>query len=98
MLIFAIVISIIAIICCSIAAVVNFTSADTGQGVVFTLLALLNLFLCITDINDYRSMKSGELKTEVVKNVVGYHADSTIVINGTDTTKVYTLTYWKNYE
>ena len=34
-------------------------------------------------------------QTTVVKDIQGFSVDTTLTISGTDTTKTYTLTYWK---
>ena len=54
------------------------------------LLLLMSIFIL--------AVNAGVYNTKTVTKVVGYDVDGTIVINGTDTTKTYTLTYWKDYD
>lgn len=98
MIVFAIVLSTIVIICSAIAVVYDLINDNFGGAVVMFLLALLNIFLFTMNVATYKAKKNGEYDTKTVTNVVGYDVDSTIVINGTDTTKTYTLTYWKDYD
>lgn len=95
MLIFAIIIAIIAVILCAAAAIYHFSEENYGVGCTMILLAVLNAVLCVSNIEKYTAKRDGELETKIVKNVVEYHVDSVIVINGADTTKTYTLTYLK---
>ena len=61
------------------------------------ILVALNFFFMCISIQAYNNKKNGiePINTTIVKDVKGYQIDSTIVINGIDTTKTYVLTYWK---
>ena len=94
----AIIIAIIAIICCGISTILGIVFKKPGQAILFAILTALNVVILIDDIHKYNALQNGELETTVVKNVVGFSADTITVINGADTTRTYTLTYWKDYE
>lgn len=98
MLIATIILAIIAVVCCAIAAAYSFSAEKYASGIIMIGLMILNVCTFVHNLNKYRAKRSGELKTEIVKNVVKYDVDSTIVINGADTTKTYTLTCIKKYE
>lgn len=63
------------------------------------------VWICVLDVNIYagilqRNEKEngageGVTETYVIKDVKGFKADTITIINGVDTTKTYTLTYWK---
>ena len=57
------------------------------------LLIFLNAFLLKLNIDKY--IESQEIKTTIVKDIKEFSVDSTLTISGADTTKTYTLTYWK---
>ena len=94
----AIIIAIIAILCCGASTILGIILKKPGQIIIFGLLTIMNVFILIDDLQDYRAKQNGEYKTTVVTDVVGFSADTITVINGADTTRTYTLTYWKDYE
>lgn len=98
MLIATIILAIIAAVCCTIAAAYSFIAEKYASGIFMIGLVILNICTFAHNLNKYLAKRNRELKTEIVKNVVKYDVDSTIVINGADTTKTYTLTYLKKYE
>ena len=57
------------------------------------LFVFLNIFLLNYHIDKYN--ESQEIKTTIVKDIKEFSIDSTLTISGADTTKTYTLTYWK---
>ena len=85
--------AIVAIICCSIAFIINVANSDVLGTIIMLLLIFLNAFLLKLNIDKY--IESQEIKTTIVKDIKEYSIDSTITISGADTTKTYTLTYWK---
>lgn len=95
---FGIILSVVAIVFCALAAFVGIAEKSAGKFFLFAVLTLLNIFILRSNIERYRAKENGEYETKIAKNVIGYTVDSTTVINGADTTKTYTLTYWKNYE
>ena len=95
---FAIILAIIAIVCCFAAMIVNLAHQHYGGAFLMIALILLNVFVLKYDIEKYNAKKNGEYETVVVNNVIGYSVDTITVINGADTTRTYTLTYWKDYE
>ena len=98
MLTFGIIIAIIAIVCCLGAFIFDLINQEYGAAFVMLILVVLNVFILIYDIEKYNAKKNGEFDRKTVENVIGYSIDSTTVINGVDTSKTYTITYWKNYE
>ena len=89
---FGIVISVIAIVCCGFATILSLKNADYLSAFGMFLLCLLNVFLLCYHIDNYKHKDEPEMF--IVKDVSNYKVDSTIVINGVDTTKTYVLTYW----
>ena len=88
-----IILTIIAIICCSIAFIIHVANSNIIDGIIMLLLACFNVFMlkCYLDINN----EPQEIQTTIVKDIQGFSIDSTLTISGADTTKTYTLTYWK---
>lgn len=93
MLLFLTILAGVAAIFCLVAMIRDTIDGDLGGTILFFGLFLLNVFCLINDIDTLRN--PDKVETTVVKDVVGYKVDSTMTINGADTTKTYTLTYWK---
>ena len=85
--------AIVAIICCSIAFIINVANSDVLGTIIMLLLIFLNAFLLKLNIDKYN--ESQEIQTTIVKDIKEFSIDSTLTISGVDTTKTYTLTYWK---
>ena len=85
--------AIVAIICCSIAFIINVANSDVLGTIIMLLLIFLNAFLLKCNIDKYNEPQ--EIQTTIVKDIQGFSVDSTLTISGADTTKTYTLTYWK---
>ena len=88
-----IILSIIAIICLTIVFIDSVANSNISGVISTLLLILLNLFLLKLNIDKYN--ESQEIKTTIVKDIKEFSIDSTLTISGADTTKTYTLTYWK---
>ena len=88
-----IILAIVAIICCSIAFIINVANSDVLGTIIMLLLIFLNAFLLKLNIDKY--IESQETKATIIKDIKEFSVDSTITISGADTTKTYTLTYWK---
>ena len=88
-----IILAIIGIICCSIAFIINVANSEIIGAIVMLLLVFLNAFLLKCNIDMHNEPK--EVQTTIVKDIQGFSVDSTLTISGADTTKTYTLTYWK---
>ena len=86
-------IQIILIIICIYFTIRCFSDDMPGWGVVFIFWAIVNGLLCAKNIQDLG--KEDQPQKFEVSNVKEYSIDSTIVINGADTTKTYVITYWK---
>ena len=92
-MIIGIIAAIVAIICCSIAFIINVANSDVLGTIIMLLLIFLNAFLLKLNIDKYN--ESQEIQTTIVKDIKEFSIDSTLTISGVDTTKTYTLTYWK---
>lgn len=88
-----IILAIVAIICCSIAFIISVIRSDVSGSIGMLLLVFLNVFMLKLNLD--RHNKSQEIQTTIVKDIQGFSVDSTLTISGADTTKTYTLTYWK---
>ena len=95
---FAIILSIIAAILSIIAfswGVIMFFSfiaeGDKTSAVLTAIIVSILVFITIYNICN----ESPKNQTTVVKDIQGFSVDTTLTISGTDTTKTYTLTYWK---
>lgn len=92
-MILGIILAIAGIICCSIAFIIDVIHSDAPSAIVMLLLVCIDVFLLKCNIDEYN--KPQEVQTTVVKDIQGFSVDSTLTISGADTTKTYTLTYWK---
>ena len=92
-MIIGIIAAIVAIICCSIAFIINVAHSDVLGTIIMLLLVCVNAFILKCHLNIYN--ESQEIQTTIVKDIQGFSVDSTLTISGVDTTKTYTLTYWK---
>ena len=90
----AIIISVLAIVFCALVVLDSVERHKPVTGILFFLLTIMNTVFLVININIYRKNHE-EMNTSVVHNVKGYQIDSTFTINSTDTTKTYTITYWK---
>ena len=88
-----IIFAIIAIICFTIVFIDSVANSNISGVISTLLLILLNLFLLKLNIDKY--IESQETQTTIVKDIKEFSVDSTLTISGADTTKTYTLTYWK---
>lgn len=88
-----IILAVVAIICCSIAFIIHVANSEIIGAIVMLLLVFLNAFLLKCNIDKYNEPQ--EIQTTIVKDIQGFSIDSTLTISGADTTKTYTLTYWK---
>ena len=96
---FAIVLSIIAAIILSIIAIswgviVFFSFIAEGDRISAALTAIIVFILVFITIYNICN-ESPKNQTTIVKDIQGFSVDTTLTISGTDTTKTYTLTYWK---
>lgn len=92
-MILGIILAIAGIICCSIAFIIDVIHSDAPSAIVMLLLVCIDVFLLKYNLDEYNEPK--EVQTTIVKDVQGFSVDSTLTISGADTTKTYTLTYWK---
>lgn len=88
-----IILAIAAIICCSIAFIIDVIHSDGGSAICMLLLVFLNVFILKYNLD--KRNEPQEIQTTIVKDVQGFSVDSTLTISGADTTKTYTITYWK---
>ena len=92
-MILGIILSIVAIICFTIVFIDSVANSNISGAISTLLLIFLNVFLLKYNIDKY--IESSKNQQTVVKDIKGFSVDSTITISGADTTKTYTLTYWK---
>ena len=92
-MILGIILAIVAIICCSIAFIISVANSDIIGAIIMLLLVCVNAVLLKFNLDEYN--KPQEVQTTIVKDIQGFSVDSTLTISGADTTKTYTLTYWK---
>ena len=92
-MILGIILAIVAIICCSIVFIIDVTHSDAPSAIGMILLVFINIFILKYNLDEYN--KPQEVQTTVVKDIQGFSVDSTLTISGADTTKTYTITYWK---
>lgn len=92
-MILGIILSIVAIICFTIVFIDSVANSNIS-GVISTLLLIfINVLLLKYNIDKY--IESQETQTTIIKDIKEFSVDSTLTISGADTTKTYTLTYWK---
>ena len=97
-MLFGIIISSLAILACIFIGFIEFSNKQYGWGILWIVLLVLNIGCLIHHCQIYNAKMTGELQTIKVENVVSYTVDTTTVINGMDTTQLYTITYQKEYE
>lgn len=87
--------TIICIILCSLFLIIDLIKGEFGFVLIWIILLGLNIFTGINEIKEKEKKLNGDVETYVIQDVNGFKADTTTIINGTDTTKTYILTYWK---
>ena len=92
-MIIGIIAAIVAIICFSISFIINVAHSDVLGTIIMLLLIFLNAFILKVNLDMHN--ESQEIQTTIVKDIKEFSVDSTLTISGVDTTKTYTLTYWK---
>ncbi len=88
-----IILAITAIVCCLIGFIIDVIHSDGGSAICMLLLVFLNAYILKYNLDKLN--ESQEIHTTIVKDIQGFSVDSTLTISGADTTKTYTLTYWK---
>ena len=88
-----IILAIIAIICFTIVFIDNVANSNISGAISTLLLIFINVLLLKYNIDKY--IESKETKATIIKDIKEFSVDSTLTISGADTTKTYTLTYWK---
>lgn len=92
-MILGIILAIIAIICFTIVFIDSVANSNISGAISTLLLIFINVLLLKFNIDKY--IESQETQTTVIKDIKEFSVDSTLTISGADTTKTYTLTYWK---
>ena len=92
-MILGIILSIVAIICFTIVFIDSVANSNISGAISTLLLIFLNVLLLKYNIDKY--IESQETQTTIIKDIKEFSVDSTLTISGVDTTKTYTLTYWK---
>ena len=88
-----IIFAIVAIICFTIVFIDSVANSNISGAISTLLLIFLNVYLLKLNIDKY--IESQETRTTIIKDIKEFSVDSTLTISGADTTKTYTLTYWK---
>ena len=88
-----IILAIIAIICFTMVFIDSVTNSNISGAISTLLLIFINVLLLKYNIDKYN--ESQETKATIIKDIKEFSVDSTLTISGADTTKTYTLTYWK---
>lgn len=88
-----IIFAIIAIICFTIVFIDSVANSNISGAISTLLLIFINVLLLKFNIDKY--IESKEIQTTIIKDIKEFSVDSTLTISGADTTKTYTLTYWK---
>ena len=88
-----IILSIVAIICFTIVFIDSVANSNISGAISTLLLIFINVLLLKYNIDKY--IESQETKATIIKDIKEFSVDSTLTISGADTTKTYTLTYWK---
>lgn len=88
-----IIFNLLVIVICTLALISDVSQKEWGWAALMLFLVFLNSLFLAANISKVKN--ENEVTTTVIQEVKGYQIDSTIMINGTDTTKTYTLTYWK---
>ena len=92
-MILGIILAIIAIICFTIVFIDSVANSNISGAISTLLLIFINVLLLKYNIDKY--IESQETKATIIKDIKEFSVDSTLTISGADTTKTYTLTYWK---
>ena len=92
-MILGIILSIVAIICFTIVFINSVANSNISGAISTLLLIFINVLLLKYNIDKY--IESQETQTTIIKDIKEFSVDSTLTISGADTTKTYTLTYWK---
>ena len=92
-MILGIILSIVAIICFTIVFIDSVANSNISGAISTLLLIFLNV--CLLKLNIDKYIESQETQTTIIKDIKEFSVDSTLTISGADTTKTYTLTYWK---
>jgi len=87
--------TIICIILSSLFIIIDLIKGEIGWVLIWIIILGLNIFTGINEIKKKEKKLNGDVETYVIHDVKGFKADTTTIINGTDTTKTYILTYWK---
>jgi hypothetical protein len=88
-----IIVAVVALICCFIAFIIDVIHSDGESAMCMLLLVFLNAYILKHNLDRYNEPQ--EIRTTIVKDIQGFSVDSTLTISGADTTKTYTITYWK---
>ena len=88
-----IIFAIIAIICFTIVFIDSVANSNISGAISTLLIIFINVLLLKYNIDKY--IESQETQTTIIKDIKEFSVDSTLTISGADTTKTYTLTYWK---
>ena len=89
---FGIILSLVAALLCALSCGIHIYDKKPVGAVFFGFLSILNLVFFFLDLVNYNS---NEIEKHEIENVIRYDIDSTMTISGKDTTKTYTIYYYK---
>jgi len=89
---FGIILSLVAALLCALTCGFHIYDKKPGVAAFFGFLSILNLVFFFLNLVNYNS---NEIEKHEIENVIRYDIDSTITISGKDTTKTYTIYYYK---
>ena len=87
--------TIILIIISVIFLIINVFAERYGLALLWTVILALNITTGITETRKEQQKNQERIHSETIYDIDGYKIDSTITINGLDTTKTYTISYWR---
>jgi hypothetical protein len=89
---FGIILSLVAALLCALSCGIYIYEKKPVGAVFFGFLSILNLVFFFLNLVNYNS---NEIERHKIENVTRYDIDSTMTISGKDTTKTYTIYYYK---
>lgn len=89
---FGIILSLVAALLCALSCGIHIYDKKPIGAAFFAFLSILNLVFFFLNLVNYNS---NEIERHEIENVIRYDIDSTTTISGKDTTKTYTIYYYK---
>lgn len=91
--------TIILIVLSALFLIIHLATERYGLALLWTVILALNITTGIAETKKEQQKNQERIHSETIYDIDGYKIDSTITINGLDTTKTYTISYWRyNYK